>query len=149
MILRMSTVLQKNLRHQIAEKKVSVHALEKRAGLKPSAIHNILQGKSKRPAAEVLIAVAQELGCSVEDLVRENAGASTASSSAQKWSPDLYMNVFKTVQDIFNKKEIELKKSQVLEIVEEVYLYSVQGSLSVADKRFAEWLINRRISQKN
>ncbi len=142
----MSTPLQKNLRYQIAEKKMSVHALEKKAGLKPSAIHNILQGKSKRPAAEVLVAVAQELGCSVEDLIREEPPVPNSSPSSQQWSPDLYMNSFKVVQSILSDKISELKKDEVLKIVEEVYLYSAQGGLSLADRRFAEWVIRQRIN---
>lgn len=145
----MTTPLQKNLRQQILEKKISVHALEKKAGLKPSAIHNILQGRSKRPAAEVLIAVAQELGCSVEDLVREDAPLSISEASTQKWSPNLYMSCCQVVQDILDKKKIALEKKDVLEIIEEVYRYSAQGNVQNADKKFADWLVSYRFPLKS
>jgi transcriptional regulator with XRE-family HTH domain len=144
----MSTALQKNLRHQIEEKKISVHSLEKRAGLKPSAIQNILRGKSKRPAAELLFAIAKELDCSVEQLIQEEKNFLTPQAEvAKQWHPDLFKDSLEKVQLNLSHMGLDLSKDEVLKIVDEVYLYSIKGSCTEADSRFVDWLINRLYPQ--
>lgn len=145
----MNTALQKNLRHQIEEKKISVHSLEKRAGLKPSAIQNILQGKSKRPAAELLLAIAKELGCSVEQLTKEEENSLPSQTEiATEWHPELFRDSLEKVQFNLSQRGLELSKNEVLKIVDEVYLYSIRGSSTEADSRFADWLISKLLLNK-
>jgi DNA-binding Xre family transcriptional regulator len=142
----MSTPLQKNLKYQLAEKNMSANSLEKKAGLKPSAVQNILQGKSKRPAAELLLAICEELNCSIEDLVNDEPVKHKTSGPSKGWSPSLYMDALKKIQLALNEKKIEATKQETLELVDELYLYSRQGSLPSADKRFADWLVAKKFS---
>lgn len=135
--------LQENLKRQLEEKKMSAHALEKRAGLRPSAVQNILQGKSKRPAAELLQAIANELDCTVEDLLSEGLSAQPEKSPASHWNLSLYIDALKTVQAIINTRKTPLDKNQTLKIVDEVYLYSVKARQKTADKTFADWLLSQ------
>lgn len=135
--------LQENLKRQLEEKKMSAHALEKRAGLRPSAVQNILQGKSKRPAAELLQAIANELDCTVEDLLSEGLSAQPEKTAASHWNLSLYIDALKTVQAIINTRKTPLDKNQTLKIVDEVYLYSVKARQKTADKTFADWLLSQ------
>lgn len=143
--------LQENLKRHLEEKKISANALEKRAGLKPSAVQNILQGKSKRPAAELLQAIASELDCAIEDLLVEEPGQkketalapNRASNRAPNWDLNLYIDALKTVQTITGAKKIPLDKAHTLKMVDEVYLYSVKANKKTADAAFADWLLSQ------
>lgn len=140
----MQTALQKNLLSQLKEKNMSINALEKISGLKQSAIQNIIRGRSKKPSADLLMAIAQALDCSVEDLLKSDHLHSPASSSIKKqWAPELYRDALKKVQSILDSKKIVSDKDHVLKTVEEVYLYSLEGNLPHADQRFAEWIVSR------
>jgi transcriptional regulator with XRE-family HTH domain len=142
-MLKGMNALQENLKRQLEEKKMSAHALEKRAGLRPSAVQNILQGKSKRPAAELLQAIANELDCTVEDLLIEGLSVQPERTPASHWNLNLYIDALKTVQAIINAKKTPLDKNQTLKIVDEVYLYSVKARQKTADKTFADWLLSQ------
>jgi transcriptional regulator with XRE-family HTH domain len=133
--------LQINLRRHLVEKKLSVYALEKRAGLKPSAIQNILQGKSKRPAAKLLQAIATEIGCRIEDLLSEEPRSAEQPAQAKDWDPKLYTRALSAVQAILDRRRISLTKEETLNYVNEVYLYSLNGPSREVDLRFAEWLL--------
>lgn len=133
--------LQENLKRQLEEKKISANALEKRAGLKPSAVQNILQGKSKRPAAELLQAIANELNCAMEELLSEETEKKQEKGAG--WDLNLYTDALKTVQTIINTKKLSLDKVRTLKLVDEVYLYSVKAKQKTADKTFADWLLSQ------
>lgn len=139
----MST-LQKNLRQQLEKKSMTAHALEKQLGLKFSAIYNILQGKSKKPSADLILSIAQGLGCSIEDLLQcPTASPPSPRKKAQKWISSLYIDALKKVEELLKEKKIETSKEVFLNLVEEIYLYSLEGKLSSADEQFANWLIQR------
>lgn len=58
---------------------LTAYALEKRAGLKPSAVNNIIYGKSKNPSIEILKGISKALNCSVSDLIGEQKETSVNS----------------------------------------------------------------------
>ena len=77
----MSTHLANQISIRMRAKNLSVASLEREAGLTNHSVLNILRGKSKRPSAEVLLAVADVLGCTINDLmvkvdIFENTGYS-------------------------------------------------------------------------
>ncbi len=55
--------LAENIQMKLNEKKISITEFERSAGLKRSAVANILTGKSKNPTIEVVISIAKRLGC--------------------------------------------------------------------------------------
>lgn len=61
--------LAENIQTKLDEQKISVSEFERSAGLKRSAVANILTGKSKNPTIEVVISIANRLGCSIEELL--------------------------------------------------------------------------------
>lgn len=149
-----------HIRKRLNERGLSVHALEKQAGLKPSAVHNILYGRSKNPTAHTLQAIAHALDCSISDLINEENREKflplkhksndelqpniTYKDSAfrNEWNIDLYFECSEAVTQLLKKFRIPLPKDKFLDYVEEVYLYSKGGSNKV-DIYFAEWLIKR------
>lgn len=142
----MSNALRKNLKQRLEENKITAHALEKQLGLKFSAIYNILQGKSKKPSANLILNISQALGCSVEELLYNTLPKSTENQKPKKWIPALYIDALKKVEAILSERKIETSKEASLKIVDEVYVYSLDGNLPHADEQFANWLISRLLS---
>lgn len=150
----MPVPLQKNLRDQLEKKKVTAYALEKHLGLKFSAIYNILQGKSKKPSADLILSIAQALECSVEELLQEKkenfnlaAQESHQDLRSAKWVSSLYVESLNIIDKILKERKLELPKTPYLQIVEEVYIYSLEGGVFSVDEKFARWLINRYLTQ--
>jgi transcriptional regulator with XRE-family HTH domain len=163
----MNTKLQANIKKRLSVRSLSVSELERRAGLKQSTVQNILHGRSKNPSIETIKCIAQELNCSIEELIGEIvfSGASDNASSSpglkaaspsttglaegrfgaeeeSSWNADLFIKAIITVQTILDKKNIKLPKKQILASVEEVYKYSIGISEDI-DRRFAEWIIEK------
>ena len=145
----MSTHLANQISSRIRAKNLSVAALEKKAGVANHAVRNILRGKSKRPSAEVLLAVADVLGCSINDLmVKEEIFDNTGYSGDKQgilnsdYSPsDLMEQVVKVVNGKVFQKRKKLSLRQFLDCVEEVYIHALQKDGGV-DGGYADWFID-------
>lgn len=149
----MEKALQKNIHEHLLDKNMSVNSLEKQAGLKPSAVQNILRGRSKRPSIQTIHAIANELGCPVDELIKDSsldASPGTSStleplktSSELPWNLKLYAETSKVVYLLLKKYKPDASRGKFLSYVDEIYRYSVRNTSQTADKRFAEWLIER------
>lgn len=147
--MKLST-LQYELRHRMQDKGISANALEKRAGLKPSAVQNILQGKSKRPTALLLQAIANELNCSISDLLGESPNKEVGLEAMRldlgkinnSWDSKLYVEAIQIVEELLTKKKISANKETVLKYAEEIYRYSTESQSGQLDHYFASWLVD-------
>ena len=147
----MSAILQKQIQRKLDEKNLTVNALEKMAGLKRSAARNILDGYSKKPSAETLKAIADVLGCSVEDLmVPEDARlasmpaqSNVASKITHSWNEKLYVDSIKAISKKLADKKLDLKFEQVTQLAGEVYKYSLAKKTEKIDQDFINWLVNK------
>src|SRR5580704_11655886 len=119
----MASYLQEQIQTRMDAKKLSIYALEKKAGLKRSAARNILQGFSKKPSAEALKAIASVLDCTVDDLVGPvNESYSTSSivkvtvpsKGSHKWNEKLCADVMKLISKNLTDKKLDLKFEQVM-----------------------------------
>lgn len=146
--------LQYQLRNRLQHKGISARALEKRAGLKPSAVQNILQGKSKRPTALLLQAIARELNCSISELLgdstvatqssqwEEKASLDSKEGFAHEWNSKLYVEAIQIVEELLSQKKVEATKETVLKYADEIYRYSIESQSGKLDRYFATWLID-------
>lgn len=152
--------LSKKIKERIHEKGLSTHALEKRAGLKPSAVQNILYGRSKNPSITIIQAIAHALGCRITDLIGEDVGPSLTKGSnaafpslqsqereARDWDQNLYLQCFQEVNTLLGQEKLVLSREKILEIVEEIYTYSQGNSMKAPDKYFSKWLIDKTREQ--
>jgi transcriptional regulator with XRE-family HTH domain len=148
----MSAYLQKQLSARIEASNFSVNALEKKAGLKRSAIRNILQGFSKKPSADVLLSIAAALNCTVDDLIGSRGSGDAVSSSIKPaskprnlhaWNDALYIEVVKLVSKILHEKDLQLKSEQVIALINESYKYSLDKGSDEVDVDFTKWLVER------
>lgn len=143
-----------NLKAYMKEQNLSVGELEHRAGLKMSAVKNIISGQSKKPSAETLLSISRVLGCSIQDLLGEpndniahrspiKAG-DTQSQSVENIA--FFVKTTECVAEFLsrNHEERSFTFGELSDIVREVYTYSLKNSYPEVDLKFAEWFIERR-----
>lgn len=146
----MSTQIAKQISTRMRAKNLTFYELEKKAGLRPHAVQNILRGKSKKPSAELLQIIARELGCTIEDLLQDQeAGYGEGIPSAKKEllshpykHPDLFLETVKFVNSALEETENNLTLEQFVSCIEEIYLHSLQKDPRKVDQKFAEWWID-------
>jgi transcriptional regulator with XRE-family HTH domain len=146
----MSTALAQQLSTRMKAKNLSASTLEREAGLKTHAVLNILRGKSKKPSAEALQAIATILGCTVADLLsnqdiffEEEEGRPKSDLLTTFYDhPILLEDTIKLVNKKILQNEFHLTVQQVLTCVEEIYIHSLQKNLSKADQDFADWFMD-------
>jgi len=150
----MHQVLQKNLRDILSKNNLSVSELERRAGLKQRAIQNILMGRSTNPGIDIISQLAKNLGCSIEELISEQTLDIKKSEKKPEppnhfpWNPILFNNTFEFVNQFITEKKITPPINKVLDCIREIYSYCFDNDKNVLDKKFAEWIVNNRFSNK-
>lgn len=145
----MSSQVAKQITIRMKAKNFSVHTLEKEAGLKTHAVRNILRGRTQRPSADVVQAVADVLGCTVKDLLQnqeifqEDFTESKDEQLNEPYTyPALYQDTVQFVNDILQQKDYNVTVKQALTCFEEIYFHSAQKDSTKVDKEFGEWWID-------
>lgn len=146
----MSTSIAKQISVRMKAKNLSIHTLEREAGLKTHAVRNILRGKSKRPSADILQAVADVLGCTVKDLLTNQDIFQEENFSELKDErlnttyayPTLYAETVQFVNEVLQQKDEHATVKQAQTCFEEIYFNSAQKDPSKVDKEFGEWWID-------
>lgn len=149
------TVLQKKLKAKMLETGISAHALEKKAGLKRSAVQNILHGRSKKPSAEILQAVAKVLGCNIYDLIGHETQTDVKISDSlpgvnlteTQYNSNLYLEAVGVANKIFKAKNIQPTNQIAFSYIQGIYSYAIETEVAVIDVRFAEWLARKQFNE--
>lgn len=140
------SILQTQIKKKIEDKNLSVRSLELKAGLGIGTVQKIISGERTRPGASTLSAISQVLGCSVNELLNGDNSDSFSSISSKKqspWNPDIYHKSQTVVDEYLVKHALNLSAEKVLEIIWEVYKYSLTKSPPSIDPSFVDWLFTR------
>lgn len=145
------TPISRQIKEKMTERGLSAHALEKLAGLKLSAVQNIIYGRSKNPSMNILLPIAQALDCTVSELLEEdvpvgghkNISLAHTPTSNLPWNPDLYLATFQIMNTLAKNKNLALSREKMASGVEEAYAYSLKNKKSRPDRHFAAWLIEK------
>jgi len=129
------------IKKKLVEHNISASALERKAGIRPSTLQNILLGRSKNPSIEVLQAVALALSCTVSELLGENHALPETLLKAEKWTPETYANATQAVWNACKKRQLTLSKKAFFQAVEQIYAYCAQYDRVNVDKDFADWIV--------
>ena len=149
--ISMSTSIAKHISTRMRAKNLSLSELEKEAGLKRNTVQNIMRGRSKRPSADILQAVADVLGCGVKELLaqqessyEENLTQSNTKLLSHEYEhPELFSEIVNFVNHALKNKENKLTIEQFMSCVQEIYLHSLQKDPNHMDEEFAQWCIDR------
>lgn len=152
-----------NLKRILDDKQLTVWGLEQKAGLKKGSIRNIVSGRSKRPGVDLIIQIARELECEVEDLVGNpetfdlpeeelHPAPSSKTQSSEKndplWDMHLLHEVTICIFKNMGKKIKTVKKSDIILLIEEIYDYSATRTPPSVDKFFVHWLVQKICAPK-
>lgn len=146
----MSTQLAKQISARMKAKNLSVSTLEREAGLKTHAVQNIIRGKSRKPSAELLQAVADVLGCTIKELLEsqdifdEDDAAKSKNEvlDAPYENPALFLETVKIVNAKLENKKNKISTQQAITCIEEIFFHSLQKDASYVDQEFADWFID-------
>ena len=140
--------LKKNIKRLLADQSLSANALEKRAGLKASAVQNILHGRSKKPSIDVIASIAKELNCSVEDLMGEGSVSSEKDVlSSQSFELSVIEAICPILFDELKKFNPTIDKSLLMKLLEEIHSYVLKLPNKDVNKAFIEWIVESFLSQ--
>lgn len=142
----MATFLQTRLKQLMQEKSLTTSDLEKLAGLKISAVRNILLGRTKRPKAETLQAIVEVLGCTIGELLGKEL------PPAQETIPDslplehrgLLLEATQSLINLLEKEGKSITLDQAWLVIKETYTYAVQQDPKVIEERFVKWLLSKQ-----
>ncbi|MBA3814526.1 MAG: helix-turn-helix transcriptional regulator [Alphaproteobacteria bacterium] len=140
----MATPLQMRLKHLMQEKNLRTSDLEKLAGLKMSAVRNIMLGKTKHPKAETLQAIAEVLGCAIADLLGKESTKEEGNLSPKVERPQLLVDAAKTLVSLLETNDCNLTLDQACLIIKETYAYSTQNESDGIDEQFAKWFFSKQ-----
>jgi transcriptional regulator with XRE-family HTH domain len=150
--------LQSKLKNILHDQHLGVAELERKAGLKVSAVRNILSGQSKNPSAETMLSISRVLGCSIEELLDSSKDEVTQHVSQDetlrkgpivkdfKFLQKTTETVIRMIEDNFQDKGLTFK--DMADLFSEVYQYSLKNSYPEIDLKFADWVITQRIEDK-
>ena len=144
--------LAENIQTKLDEQKMSVSEFERLAGLKRSAVSNILSGKSKNPTLEVVMSIANRLGCSIEELIDSGvpANKATRSINVNPKDPEEGLLFFETGDLLLNKlKSLNLHPSftNFINCFKELFFYATHGQNNrFRDDDFLVWIIKQHFT---
>ena len=143
----MSNVLKENIRLKLEKAGLNTNQAESMAGLKISAIRNILNGKSKNPGIDVIHSLAKILNCSIDELITTPNFAKA--SSQDKDNPienyALFINIATLIANHLKEKDIEVPQSRYIKFIKEVYEYAIIRNDELIDKEFIEWYVGKNL----
>ena len=145
--------LQEQIQSHLDEKQMSARELEKKSGLKVSAVQNILNGRSNNPGIEALIAISETLNCTVDELVGNIREQSSSSNEPEAhtvakvdWNYKLYQECAEAVESYIKAKNLKptaVPNSElILFLIKEAYIYSTEGNKDKADLQFIKWIVD-------
>lgn len=141
--------MQKKIKNYIENTGVSVAEFERKAGIKTNVARNILRGQSKRPTGETLQAIANFIGCSMQDLLPKESNPSQlnakmlAEPAITIEYPELLNETLNYILKINKENKYGLSLKQAVIILEEAYSYSIEKGSPQIDKDFIEWFIKK------
>ena len=135
------------------EKKLSIAALERQAGLSIHSIRNILKGRIKNPSVHSLQAIAETLGCSLDDLIQKSLSRNGEVGQVIKLivkskngvtldDIELMKECSQTILALMKEESEALSIDDYLNILKNVYYYSASEKNRKVDQKFSKWFID-------
>ena len=144
-----NTIKQKVLSY-IEENSLSVSGLERKAGLKPRTLYNLIYSRGT-PRPDRLKAIAHAIGCTVDELVSEDFTPPLnnlyenkkehSPSPKVEWDASLMREAIELVDNCARGKNYELDAEKAFLLIRKVYDFSLKSKNKESGKPFAEWLI--------
>lgn len=144
----MDTLVVQRIKNRMESVRLTVSDLEKRAGLSLSSVRNILNGRSKNPSYDTIVAIAKELNCSLDELCYGTLPADEKRDEKEdqhSWSLSTFYECLMFVDEYLHEINYVPNLKEVINMASDIYVYSYTNGGSSIDKRFGQWVINKKI----
>jgi transcriptional regulator with XRE-family HTH domain len=113
----------------------------------PHAVVNILHGRSKNPSLKTVHAIAQQLGCGVEELLNQplSTPVTKQNSANSVWNADLYLETVKVLLESLKQHQMQPDLNWLHEAISEAYAYALGNPEQKCDSRFIRWLVEKKL----
>lgn len=146
------------MQYLLKEKNLSPAELERKAGLKMSAVRNILTGQSKKPSGETLFFISRVLGVSVDELLDTESierSQNMPTPEIERNTPavtdlDFYQLASEKVIGLIKKDYVDksFTSTELAHFTKEVHSYSLKNTYPKIDEKFADWIISQRLADR-
>ncbi|MCE2716098.1 MAG: helix-turn-helix domain-containing protein [Pseudomonadota bacterium] len=135
----------KKLRQVMDERHISIYALERTAGMKPSVVQNIIYGRSKNPGVDTIKTIAKALNCSVAELIEEtNDHLPLFAAPLEPWNLSLFVESLKALELVIKEQSLTISQKDTFSLAQEIYKYAAHSPASTVDLTFVRWLLSKK-----
>jgi transcriptional regulator with XRE-family HTH domain len=120
--------------------------LSRKTGIPHETILQILKGNTKNPGVFTIAKIADELSCSIDELIGRTPKTTTLTtlhSANANYDENLFSNVCDYVINLVKEKlkqdNSNIKLSTIIDIIDSIYDYSYKKNHKAFDTQFADW----------
>jgi hypothetical protein len=140
--------IEDKIRDLLDKKGMTITALDRTAKLKPGTVANIIHKRLTNPKIETLIQISEALDCDLYDLIdlkrkQHFVKELHKNTLPYEWNIDLYISSTTAAQKYFTKYNFHPPLAPCLEIILEIYFYSIKNNQSQTDDNFADWIVEK------
>ena len=132
------------------ELNLSIASLEKKAGLPLNSLRNLTDGGSQNPGVKSLVAIAQALGCGIDDLLDRQLVSkreiSVKAAGKNKLISELFNETVATLNACIKQSKVEISFEQFIELLRKSYIYALHKNAQKVCVGFIEGLIADRLN---
>jgi transcriptional regulator with XRE-family HTH domain len=127
------------------EKNLNTHQLEQKAGLRSHSVRNILLGRSKNPSIDILSAISEILGCTIDELVHPDSASpkKVVRPEIEVENLTLFNQCVEISMYLCTKYEFTPKIDALFFLIQSLYEYSLENEIDTVDERFAKWFFTK------
>lgn len=112
--------------------------------LQPDAIKKLTSGGTQNPGIKTIVAIANRLGCSIDELVGytpQQKNMAKIISRDLEFNEILFNATFNYIIHYIKDHQLKTSIGKILNVFDNVYDYSARRGLNQPDQKFAEWII--------
>ncbi len=136
----MESTLKTQIQTHMESKGLNIRKLEQKAGLGPNAVHAIFSNRIKNPGIYTIKAVADVLGCKVDDLINPNSFCEEEIIITNKL---LFGDICKDFCEYINKRNIELDLVNFTNHISAIYKFLENSGK--CDSKFINWYVEQNL----
>lgn len=136
------TQLHKKINQLMAEKNLTATDIQKITGLNRNTVYSIVAGNSKNPSAHNLQLIAKALDINLETILMDSSIHNIELLNVQQLNT--YQDAAKYTIDQIIVNKVKISMDKLLDLIMEVYQYSVKSTPPCIDKKFIKWLIDKQ-----
>jgi transcriptional regulator with XRE-family HTH domain len=135
--------LPQKIQNLMIQKNIGATDIEKKTGLNKNTVYSIVAGNSKSPSAHTLQLIAKALDVSLESILIDEEETLISISTLSNQQMKIFADVTSTTINIIIEKELNFPLNKLIDLIKEVYQYSLKANPICVDIRFIDWLLDK------